>query len=56
MQALRLQMNEMQENEKRAKEEARELRRELCLTKVKIGVATAESCDEGFVGKLFGLF
>ena len=45
MQALRLQMNEMQENEKRAKEEARELRRELCLTKVKIGAATTESCD-----------
>ncbi len=30
MQALRLQMIEMQENEKRTKEEARELRRELC--------------------------
>jgi hypothetical protein len=50
MQALRLQMNEMQENEKRAKEEARELRRELCLTKVKIGGATAESCDGARLG------
>ena len=50
MQALRLQMNEMQENEKRAKEEARELRRELCLTKVKIGAATADSCDGNSMG------
>ena len=45
MQALRSQMSEMKENEKHAKEESRELRRELCLTKAKIGATTAESCE-----------
>lgn len=52
MQALRTQMGEMQENEKRAKEEARELRRELCLTKAKIGAISAESCNGDSLGTL----
>jgi hypothetical protein len=52
MQALRLQIGEMQENEKRAKEEARELRRELCLTKAKIGATTTESCNGDSLGAL----
>jgi hypothetical protein len=52
MQALRLQIGEMQENEKRAKEEARELRRELCLTKAKIGATTTESCHGDSLGAL----